>query len=229
VLWIPHGVDDAEFEGRMYLVCAPTNACVPACVAASQVEQLRQQLASKDSQQRQLQQHLSDTQQRLTSTEQQATALQQQLGEKDIQLMELKQQQEQQQQQEVSCVGDPVKVCEPAVDQAEVNRLRKMVAGLEASLKSVSSQLLQQQVAGAADSGAAVAAAKAETEMARQAAAELQVQVEALKGQLAAAAAATEGKAAELRFLQRQFEEVTGELREQQQQVCLLPWACVGC
>lgn len=191
-----------------------------ACVPASQVEQLRQQLTSNDAQQRQLQQHLSDVQQRLTSTEQQAAGLQLQLGEKDIQLMELKQQQ---QQHEVSFAGDHVKVCEPAVDQAEVTRLRKMVAGLEGSLKSVSSQLLQQQVAGAGDSGAAVAAAKADVDTARQAAAELQAQVEALRGQLAAGTAATEEKASELRFLQRQFEEVTGDLREQQKQVCLFP------
>lgn len=185
------------------------------------MEQLRQQLASKDSQQRQLQQHLSDLQQRLTSTEQQAAALQQQLGDKDIQLVEL------QQQHEASAVGDPVKVSEPAVATAEVTRLRKMVGGLEASLQSVSSQLLQQQVAGAGDSSAAVAAAKAEAEKAKQAAAELQAQVEELRDQLAAGATATDGKAAELRFLQRQFEEVTGELREQQQQVCMFPQACV--
>jgi hypothetical protein len=55
--------------------------------------------------------------------------------------------------------------------------------------------------------------------------------VDGLRAQLAAAAAgvsAADGREAELRFLQRQFEEVTQELAQQQEQVRGYVCVCVG-
>jgi chromosome segregation ATPase len=111
--------------------------------------------------------------------------------------------------------------------------LKNMISGLEAQLEAVGTQVQEQQrqqaagegsgkeatAAAAAAATAAVAAAQVEAVTAKAAAVELQVQLESLNGRVAAAVAAAEAKESELRFLQRQFEQVTEELHQQQQQV----------
>lgn len=174
-----------------------------------QVGQLRHQLGGRDSQTQQLQQHLTDMQQKLTDTEQQAADLQQQLAERDIQLMEL--------QQEAQGVTGLSKAADPAAE--EVQLLKGLITDLKSQLEFVSSQVQQQQESGEGLRAEAVAAVQAEADRARALAAELQAQVQGLNSQLSAARAAAEDKAVELRFLQRQFEQVTEELGQQQQQV----------
>jgi len=150
-------------------------------------------------------------QQKLTGTEQQAADLQQQLAERDMQLMELK--------QEAQGMPGLSKAVDPAAE--EVQLLKGLITDLKTQLEFVSSQVQQQQQqqSGEGVRAEAMAAVQAEADRTRALAAELQAQVQGLNSQLSAARAAAEDKAVELRFLQRQFEQVTEELSQQKQQV----------
>lgn len=175
-----------------------------------QAEQLQQELSRKASQQQQLQQHLADLQQRLGDADQRESALRQQLADKDAQLLQLHVQQTQAQAQVVASAG-------AAAGKEEAAALRHLIVGLQAQLETVTQQ---QQ---ASSHSARLAAAAAETEAAQAAAAAAQQQLQEVQQRLVAAVDSQTHKATELSFLQRQFEDVTTELHQQQGQVCGVP------
>jgi DNA repair exonuclease SbcCD ATPase subunit len=225
---------EQSMSSSMYSAAAAVSVSV-----SVQAEQLRQQLTSKDSQLSELHATLSDLQARLNTSQQQAAdlataadTLQQQLADRDATLLQLRQQQ----QQQAAAVGaghaDGGRAFEARASEEKV-ALQQTIAGLKLQLAAAAiHQEQQQQQAADAGTAAAVTVAQADAEAARGAAAVLRGELDGLRAQLSAAAAAgvsaAEGREAELRFLQRQFEEVTQELAQQQEQVGRIEHLCVG-